>query len=196
MCQGGVRWVAILPVPTLWSGFSPSTFLEIKLIKALQQGLLPEEPSCLSLWVLVCFSRSDKDYNLKKPGEERVCPAYTTQVTIHWGKEVKAGSEAKTVEDHCLVICFLWLTQFLFLYTSGLPVQARHCPQWSESFHTNHQSRHCSMGLPTGQSDGVIFSTEDLSSQMTLVLTKTSQPLCILFSIFWNTWQSKKHSWI
>ena len=49
-----------------------------------------------------------------------------------------------------------------------LPRGGTACPQWAGPFHSNHQSRKCTTGLPTGQSGGDIFSIEVPSSQMTL----------------------------
>jgi hypothetical protein len=63
---------------------------------------------------------------------------------------------------------------------SSTPVQGQDLLQWAGFFHIHHLSRKDATGWPTGQSDGKRFSTEVLSSQMTLacvklIKTKTKQ---------------------
>lgn len=40
------------------------------------------------------------------------------------GRNLEAGTEAATVEEHCLLACFLLYNQFAFIYTSRPPAQA------------------------------------------------------------------------
>lgn len=42
-------------------------------------------------------------------------------------KELRAGIQVETTEEHSLLDCFHWLVQFSFLYLAWW-----HCPQWAE----------------------------------------------------------------
>jgi hypothetical protein len=70
-----------------------------------------------------------------------------------------------------------WLAQLALLYSSESPVQRWDYPRWPGHSHINHQTRKWCTGLPTGQSDGGIFSVTVLSSLMILArmdLSKSS----------------------
>lgn len=60
--------------------------------------------------------------------------------------------EAETMEKHCLLPCFPWLTQLSFLYSPGPPAQGWHHLHRTVPTHINQQSKQC----PTGQSVGAI----------------------------------------
>ena len=49
------------------------------------------------------------------------------------GQESEARTEVKAIEECCLLVCSLWLTNFAFLYTQGW-----HHSQWAEPSHVNH----------------------------------------------------------
>ena len=49
-----------------------------------------------------------------------------------------AGTEAKAMEEHCLLDCSLWIDQPAFLYTVELPAQGRQQPQWTLPGHVHH----------------------------------------------------------
>lgn len=45
------------------------------------------------------------------------------------GRNIKAVTEAKTMELNCLLACSFWLAQLAFLLTPESPAQAWHCPR-------------------------------------------------------------------
>ena len=48
--------------------------------------------------------------------------------------EAKAGTEAETVKEHCLLACFPWPAQNASLHNLRLLDQGWHHPQWSVPF--------------------------------------------------------------
>jgi hypothetical protein len=77
------------------------------------------------------------------------------------GTGLKAGAEAETMKECCLLACSPWLAQLAFLYNPGSPVCSGLDPPTSTINHENALT-----DLPVGQSEGSIFSIEILSSKM------------------------------
>jgi len=119
------------------------------------------------------FYNGDKHHDQKLPGEEKVYFSYCLSLReVRAGtqdRDPEAGTEAETTQQHCLLTCSPWLTQFAFLNTTQ-----DHLLMWGPA--------HSVLVLPTsimnqgntpqtrstGQSDGFLLSAEAPSSQMTL----------------------------
>jgi hypothetical protein len=104
--------------------------------------------------------------------ERAVC--FIFLLKVHCPEE--SGREPKGRNGHRgqseMLLTALLLNGLLSLssyITQDQPAQEWHFPQGDGPVHINHQSRKCTTGLPTGQSTGGIFTTELLSSQMTIV---------------------------
>ena len=99
-------------------------------------------------------------------------------VMVHpWGtrvQESEAGAEAEAVEEHCLLACFSWLAQFVFLDIPGLPAQGWHYSHFDGPLITNHQSsiNHQSKEWPTAYLRSYLTICEVISFQMTLACVK------------------------
>ena len=46
------------------------------------------------------------------------------------GRDLEAGADAEAMEGCCLLTCFPWLAQLVFLRNPGPPAQGWHHPQW------------------------------------------------------------------
>jgi hypothetical protein len=79
----------------------------------------------------------DKNTNQTQLGQERVCLAYWLQSTMEEsrGRNLEAGTEAETIEEHCLLACFSWLAQPALFHNSVPPAQRWHCPQCAGPSH-------------------------------------------------------------
>lgn len=88
------------------------------------------------------------------------------------GKNQAAGIDAEAVEECCLLACSSWLAQPAFLCYPGHSAKKWHHSVWGYPSHINHQSRHYSTDLPTGQPYESFFSRVVLSLQVTLAWIK------------------------
>lgn len=55
-------------------------------------------------------------------------------------QELKQKPGGRKWHRGCLLPCFLWLAQFVFLWSPGLLAQGWHHPWWAASSHINHKS--------------------------------------------------------
>lgn len=76
-------------------------------------------------------------------------------------EKAKAGTEAEAIEDCCLLSALYGLLSLFSSITPGPPAQGLYCQQQQAGpFHISYHSRKCLSGLPTGQSDGCVFSID------------------------------------
>lgn len=84
------------------------------------------------------------------------------------------------MEEHRLLASSPRTAQPAFL-SNPRPLVPQQCfSQWAGPFNIGNQSRKCSTGLSTGQSDGAMFPIEAPPSQMTVApgkLTNTKLPI-------------------
>lgn len=99
------------------------------------------------------------------------------------GRNLKARTEAETIEEYCLLPYSLWLTQPALLYNPGPPVQGYHCSQWSGISYINNSLRNGPEDFTPCQRDGGTFSTEVPSSQLTLAVNKLTKTVYLRESL-------------
>lgn len=80
------------------------------------------------------------------------------------GVSAGAETEAEALGEHCLLACPSGFVQPAFIQNPGPTSPECHHPQWTRSFHINHQRRYWTKGPPTGRA----FSLKGPSSKMTL----------------------------
>lgn len=116
----------------------------------------------VSQYILCCCG---KYHDLKQLDQERVYLAYKLK-SINEGSQGKnprqqpKGTEAQTMEEHCLLALPKALFQLPFLSSPGPHVQGQYGPQWAGPSYINQQLRQCLTNMTTGHSYGNSSSTE------------------------------------
>lgn len=116
-------------------------------------------------------------------------------------RDLESVTEADKVEGCCcpwkdaathgrmLLTGSLFLLSPLALLQHARPLSQGWPPKWDRASLTNHQSRKCTTGLPTGHSGGSIFSIEVPSSKTPYLVSskyKSSRHRCLLSNVFFQ----------
>lgn len=127
----------------------------------------------------------DKYYDTKHLGRKAfiwLYPSPSQSISREVRPELQQARklEARTKEEHRLLASSPRTAQPAFL-SNPRPLVPQQCfSQWAGPFNIGNQSRKCSTGLSTGQSDGAMFPIEAPPSQMTVApgkLTNTKLPI-------------------